>query len=31
MNELRGSDKYIDDAIEKAHLLYNAKKGQYGA
>ena len=31
MSELRGSDKYIDDAIEKAHLLYNAKKGQYGA
>lgn len=31
MNKLRGSDKYIDEATEKARLLYEAKKGQYGA
>jgi len=31
MNKLKGSDKYIDEATEKARLLYEAKKGQYGA
>jgi hypothetical protein len=31
MNKLKGSDKYIEEATEKARLLYEAKKGQYGA
>jgi len=31
MNKLRGSDKYIDEAMEKAHNLYEAKKNTFGA